>query len=90
MYVVIYSVYQELADGDCGVVAVTDNLEQAQNIMKKEYEKELVCMAQCGRTAKLNLHPKGCVVTLDEDSSEKADHWIWKIEKLVSEVAANF
>ena len=42
MYIVIYSVYQDLADGSCGLLAVCETLENAKETMKKDYQEKLV------------------------------------------------
>jgi len=82
MYIIIYSIYQELADGDCGLVACCDTEEEAKEIMKKNYTEEILNMSQSDRDHRLWLHPDGLMACLDEQNSEKADHWIWKIEKI--------
>jgi len=50
--------------------------------MKNQYEKELVCVSLNGAKTILRISPNGLSAILDEIDSEKAEHWIWKIEQI--------
>ena len=82
MYIVIYSVYQDLADGSCGLLAVCETLENAKETMKKDYQEKLVESSLCQLKTSLWVHPNGLSASLDQIETEKADHWCWKIEEI--------